>query len=50
MISFTLNNQPKTFSGDENLSFMKYLREIEGITSVKNGCDGQAACGACMWK
>ncbi len=48
MISFTLNNQPKNFSGDENLSLMKYLREIEGITSVKNGCDGQAACGACM--
>ncbi len=48
MISFTLNNEAKTYSGDENLSLMKYLREIEGITSVKNGCDGQAACGACM--
>ena len=48
MITFTLNNQLKTYNGDENLSLMKYLREIEGITSVKNGCDGQAACGACM--
>ncbi len=48
MITFTLNNQTKTFSGDEDLSLMKYLREVEGITSVKNGCDGQAACGACM--
>ncbi len=48
MITFTLNNQLKNFSGDENLSLMKYLREVEGITSVKNGCDGQAACGACM--
>ncbi len=48
MIEFFLNNQPKTFFGDENLSLMKYLRDVEGITSVKNGCDGQAACGACM--
>ncbi len=48
MISFTLNNQSRSFSGDENLSLMKYLRDVEGITSVKNGCDGQAACGACM--
>jgi len=48
MITFILNNQPKTFDGDENLSLMTYLREVEGITSVKNGCDGQAACGACM--
>ena len=48
MIIFTLNNQPKTYDGDETLSLMKYLREMEGITSVKNGCDGQAACGACM--
>ena len=24
------------------------LREIEGIISTKDGCSGQAACGACM--
>ncbi|HDZ12630.1 MAG TPA: selenium-dependent xanthine dehydrogenase [Bacteroidetes bacterium] len=48
MITFKLNNRQTTFSGDENLSLMRYLREIEGITSVKNGCDGQAVCGACL--
>ena len=48
MITFTLNNKHMAFDGDENMSLMKYLREIAGIISVKNGCDGQAACGACM--
>lgn len=27
---------------------MNYLRETEGIVSVKDGCSGQAACGACL--
>ncbi|NOY78645.1 MAG: selenium-dependent xanthine dehydrogenase [Calditrichaeota bacterium] len=48
MITFTLNNEPRTYDGDEARSLMSYLREVEGLTSVKNGCDGQAACGACM--
>jgi len=48
MIKFTLNNQPVTFSGDSQLRLLKYLRNEQQITSVKDGCNGQAACGACM--
>ncbi len=47
-IFFSLNGAKKTFNGDENLSLLKYLREYEGIISTKDGCSGQAACGACM--
>ncbi len=48
MITFHLNGIEKKFEGDESLSFLHYLREIEGIISTKDGCSGQAACGACM--
>ena len=29
-------------------TLLKFLRRGVGITSVKDGCSGQAACGACM--
>jgi selenium-dependent xanthine dehydrogenase len=48
MIQFTLNNEKKIFTGDPKLSLLTYLRETEGIVSVKDGCSGQAACGACL--
>ena len=48
MITFFLNHQKIEFTGDENRSLLQYLRETGGITSVKDGCSGQAACGACM--
>ena len=48
MISFTLNGNETSFSGDENLSLLNFLRNEKGITSVKDGCSGQAACGACL--
>jgi aerobic-type carbon monoxide dehydrogenase small subunit (CoxS/CutS family) len=48
MISFFLNGQRIEYSGDENRTLLSYLRESEGITSVKDGCSGQASCGACM--
>ncbi|MFH1319515.1 MAG: selenium-dependent xanthine dehydrogenase [Bacteroidota bacterium] len=48
MIEFHLNGKEKTYTGDENISLLKYLREEEGIISVKDGCAPQAACGACM--
>jgi len=47
-IEFVLNGSTKIFTGDSELSLLKYLREVVGITSVKDGCSGQAACGACM--
>ena len=30
------------------MSLLKYLRETAGIVSVKNGCSGEATCGACL--
>ncbi len=46
-MKFFLNGIEKEYTGDPELSLLKYLREIEGITSVKDGCSPQAACGAC---
>ena len=48
MITFHLNHRKIEYAGEENHSLLHYLREIAGITSVKDGCSGQAACGACM--
>ena len=48
MITFYLNQLKIEYTGDENRSLLQYLRETAGITSVKDGCSGQAACGACM--
>ena len=48
MITFSLNHRKIEYAGDEDLTLLQYLRECEGITSVKDGCSGQAACGACM--
>ncbi|NOZ49024.1 MAG: selenium-dependent xanthine dehydrogenase [Chloroflexi bacterium] len=46
-MQFTLNGRPHIYHGDPELSLLSYLREHEGITSPKNGCAPQAACGAC---
>ncbi len=47
MIIFKLNGEELTYKGDENYSLMNFLRKDLGITSVKDGCSGQSACGAC---
>jgi len=47
MITFNLNGKTLTYEGDENYTLLNYLRKDLGITSVKDGCSGQAACGAC---
>ena len=46
-MKFYLNGIEKEYNGDIEISLLKYLREIEGLTSVKDGCSPQAACGAC---
>ena len=46
-MKFTLNGKEKEYNGNPELSLLKYLREIEGITSPKDGCSPQASCGAC---
>ena len=48
MISFSLNGQETEYIGDAKTSLLTFLREDKGITSVKDGCSGQAACGACL--
>jgi aldehyde oxidoreductase len=47
MITFFLNGRSIDYSGDETRTLLSYLRDSEGITSVKDGCSGQASCGAC---
>ena len=48
MIKFYLNAAEVNYTGDEELSLLKYLRNEAGIFSVKDGCSGQSACGACL--
>ncbi len=48
MIRFKLNNEEISFDGNPELSLLNYLREEKDITSVKDGCSGQSACGACL--
>ena len=48
MITFQLNGKKNSYNGDGNIPLLKYLRKERGITSVKDGCSCQAACGACM--
>jgi len=47
MTAFFLNNKPIEYTGDPERSLLDYLRLTAGITSAKDGCSGQAACGAC---
>ena len=47
MIQFYLNDKKRQYTGNEDLSLLNYLRLEAGITSAKDGCSGQAACGAC---
>jgi selenium-dependent xanthine dehydrogenase len=48
MITLTLNGQPTTFDGDPKLPLLSWLRDEQNVTSPKDGCSGQAACGACL--
>jgi CO/xanthine dehydrogenase Mo-binding subunit/aerobic-type carbon monoxide dehydrogenase small subunit (CoxS/CutS family) len=48
VLSFNLNGENRTFHGEGKVSLLRYLRETEGILSVKDGCSGQGACGACL--
>jgi len=48
MTKFKLNGSNKTFSGNGDLTLLNYLRNTENIKSVRDGCSGQAFCGACM--
>lgn len=47
MISFKLNGVLQNYQGDPEKTLLKFLRLDKHITSVKDGCSGQSACGAC---
>ena len=47
MIRFKINNIEHKYSGDGDLTLLKYLRNELDITSAKDGCSGQGVCGAC---
>ncbi|NCC87806.1 MAG: selenium-dependent xanthine dehydrogenase [Clostridia bacterium] len=47
MIKFTLNGESQNYSGDPEKTLLNYLRLDKHITSAKDGCSGQAVCGAC---
>ncbi|MBZ0199751.1 MAG: selenium-dependent xanthine dehydrogenase [Ignavibacteriaceae bacterium] len=46
-MNFYLNGIEKSFTGDPELPLLKYIRDVEEITSVKDGCSPQASCGSC---
>jgi isoquinoline 1-oxidoreductase alpha subunit len=47
MIEFYVNNEPVSFSGDEDTPLLWILRDHLGLTGTKFGC-GIGSCGACM--
>lgn len=47
MIEFTLNGKQISYSGNPEQTLLHVLREEYMLTSVKDGCSGEAFCGAC---
>jgi len=47
MVRFTLNGKNIEYDGEE-ISLLRWLRYTLRIASVKDGCSGQGACGACL--
>ncbi|GAB6059048.1 selenium-dependent xanthine dehydrogenase [Desulfonatronum parangueonense] len=47
-MNFTLNNTSVIYDGDPDRSLLNWLREDRRLTAAKDGCSGQAACGACL--
>jgi aldehyde oxidoreductase len=48
MVHFILNGKAEIFTGNPEITLLKFLRDIKNITSLKDGCSCQGACGACM--
>jgi len=47
MIPFKLNGELVNYHGDPDGFLLPFLRLEKHLTAVKDGCSGQAACGAC---
>lgn len=48
MIYFQLNGQEESYQGNPTRSLLNFLREDKHLTAAKDGCSGQATCGACL--
>ncbi len=46
-LSFILNGQSRTAAYEEGMNLLELLRDVCGITSPKDGCSPQGACGCC---
>ena len=46
-IQFILNGKPTSGTYEPGMTFLDLLREDNGITSPKNGCAPEGACGCC---
>ncbi len=46
IVSLIVNGRPFEDAVNDNMLLIDYLREIRGLTGVKQGCDG-GECGAC---
>jgi isoquinoline 1-oxidoreductase subunit alpha len=46
MVQLIINGREASFSGDEDMPLLWYLRDELGLTGTKFGC-GMALCGAC---
>jgi len=46
--NFTLNGTPVTSSFEPGMNVLEVLREECGVTSAKNGCSPEGACGCCV--
>ena len=48
MIEFKLNGEKVNYDQSGEITLLNYLRNHKNITSAKDGCSGQSACGACL--
>ncbi|MDD2279523.1 MAG: selenium-dependent xanthine dehydrogenase, partial [Bacteroidales bacterium] len=48
MIQLQINGQSITYNGDPKKNLLKFLRNEMHLTAAKDGCSGQATCGACL--
>ena len=46
-VSFTLDGQQTSVPYEDGMHFLQVLREVCGVTSVKDGCAPQGYCGCC---
>src|SRR5688500_4446934 len=47
-VQFTLNGRSTEASYEPGMHFLEVLREQCGVTSAKNGCAPEGACGCCV--